>query len=146
MLEIKGDWDIKRVEEYLNQTKFPLRLSGITSTGYPTVFSLWYLYDRGKIWCAVQEDSSVANILKANNKCGFEVGPNASPYMGVRGKGHVSIIPEKGAEKLEKLIDRFLDDTNKDLANWLLTRKDTEVAICIEPIRIYSWDYSQRME
>ncbi len=66
--------------------------------------------------------------------------------MGVRGKGHATIIPEKGAEKLEKLINRFLANSNKDLANWLLTRKDTEVAICIEPLRIYSWDYSGRMK
>ena len=145
MAEIKGDWDIQRVEEYFNQTKFPLRLSGITSKGYPTVFSLWYYYEEGKIWCAVQNDSAVAKILKANNKCGFEVGPNVSPYMGVRGKGDASLISEKGPEVLEKLVARFLDDENTDLGNWLLSRKDTETAICIEPIWIYSWDYSGRM-
>ncbi|MEM7009033.1 MAG: hypothetical protein AAF462_07870 [Thermodesulfobacteriota bacterium] len=145
MTEIKGDWDIERVEQYLNQTKFPLRLSGITSKGYPTVFSLWYLYEKGHIWCAVQSDSSVAKILTGNNKCGFEIGPNVSPYMGVRGKGDAELIPEKGPGVLEKLVDRFLDDDNADLGKWLLSRKDTETAICIKPIWIYSWDYSQRM-
>lgn len=145
MAEIKGDWDLQRIEEYLNQTTYPLRFSCITSKGYPTVFSLWYIYENNKIWCAVQEDSAIANIIRANNKCGFEVGPNSSPYMGVRGKGDAALVPEKGADMLEKLIDRFLDESNSDLAGWLLSRKETETAICIEPIWLYSWDYSQRM-
>jgi nitroimidazol reductase NimA-like FMN-containing flavoprotein (pyridoxamine 5'-phosphate oxidase superfamily) len=145
MVEFKGDWDLKKIEEYLNQTRFPLRFSCITSKGYPTVFSLWYIYENDRIWCAVQEDSAIANILRSNNKCGFEVGPNSSPYKGVRGKGDAKLVSEKGGEVLEKLIDRFLDDTNAGLSDWLLSRKDTETAICIDPIWFYSWDYSQRM-
>lgn len=145
MAEIKGDWDLRKVEEYLNQTKFPLRFSCVTSKGYPTVFSLWYLYEDGQIWCAVQYDSAIAKILRANNRCGFEVGPNSSPYMGVRGKGNAKLVRDKGSEVLEKLVDRFLDDSNSDLRNWLLSRKNTETAICIDPIWFYSWDYSQRM-
>ena len=66
--------------------------------------------------------------------------------MGVRGKGCAKLVSEKGPEVLEKLIDRYLDDSNKDLANWLLTRKETEIAISIDPIWIYSWDYSGRMK
>jgi len=145
MAEINGDWDLIKVEEYLDQTKFPIRFSCVSSKGYPMVFSLWYLYEDGLIWCAVQYDSAIAKILRANNRCGFEVGPNVSPYMGVRGKGNAKLVREKGSEVLEKLIARFLDDTNSDLARWLLSRKDTETAICIEPKRFYSWDYSQRM-
>jgi len=145
MVETKGDWDLKRIEEYLNQTRFPLRFSCITSKGYPTVFSLWYLYENDRIWCAVQKDSAIANILRSNNKCGFEVGPNSSPYMGVRGKGDAQLVSEKGGEVLEKLIDRFLDDANAGLSDWLLSRKETETAICIDPVWFYSWDYSKRM-
>jgi len=145
MVETKGDWDLKRIEEYLNQTRFPLRFSCITSKGYPTVFSLWYLYENDRIWCAVQKDSAIANILRSNNKCGFEVGPNSSPYMGVRGKGDAQLVSEKGGEVLEKLINRFLDDDNAGLSDWLLSRKETETAICIDPVWFYSWDYSKRM-
>ena len=145
MAEIKGDWDLHRIARYLDQTRFPLRFSCITSRGYPTVFSLWYIYENAQIWCAVQEDSAIANILGKNNKCGFEVGPNSSPYMGVRGKGNAELVPDKGADILEKLIVRFLDDSNSDLGDWLLSRKETETAICIDPIWFYSWDYSQRM-
>ena len=65
--------------------------------------------------------------------------------MGVRGKANAKLVPEKGGEILGKLIDRFLDDSNSELGNWLLSRKETETAICIEPIWIYSWDYSKRM-
>jgi hypothetical protein len=65
--------------------------------------------------------------------------------MGVRGKGDAKLVSEKGGEVLEKLIDRYLDDANAGLSEWLLSRKDTETAICIDPIWFYSWDYSQRM-
>ncbi|MGB2691602.1 MAG: pyridoxamine 5'-phosphate oxidase family protein [Thermodesulfobacteriota bacterium] len=145
MVEIKGDWDFQRVEEYLDQTKFPLRFSCVSSKGYPMVFSLWYIYEDGLIWCAVQYDSAIAKILRANNRCGFEVGPNKSPYMGVRGKGNAKLVREKGSIVLEKLLDKFLDDSNSGLRHWLLSRKDTETAICIDPTWFYSWDYSQRM-
>lgn len=145
MPEIKGDWELNRVEEYLDQTKFPLRFSCISSKGYPMVFSLWYIYEDGLIWCAVQYDSAIAKILRANNRCGFEVGPNKSPYMGVRGKGNAKLVREKGSIVLEKLVDKFLDDSNSALRHWLLSRKDTETAICIDPTWLYSWDYSQRM-
>ncbi|MGB3728903.1 MAG: pyridoxamine 5'-phosphate oxidase family protein [Thermodesulfobacteriota bacterium] len=145
MVEIKGDWDFQRVEEYLDQTKFPLRFSCVSSKGYPMVFSLWYIYEDGLIWCAVQYDSAIAKILRANNRCGFEVGPNKSPYMGVRGKGNAKLVRDKGSIVLEKLLDKFLDDSNSGLRHWLLSRKDTETAICIDPTWFYSWDYSQRM-
>lgn len=145
-IESRGAWNLEKSEKYLLETIFPLRLATIGSDGFPLVMSVWFFYDRGLIWCAVQNDSSVALNIEVNSNIGFEVGPNETPYKGVRGQGKAKLLPERGAEKLEKLIDRYLDEDNQDLADWLLSRTDTETAICIEPEWFYSWDFTDRMD
>lgn len=87
LTETRGAWDLKRAEKYLVQTVFPIRLATLGSNGSPLVTSVWYLYDSGLIWCAVQEDSDVAGNISKDNRCGFEVGPNHPPYDGGKGAG-----------------------------------------------------------
>ena len=145
-MKLTGKWGIAKLESYLENTVYPLPKSLVNSNGFPIVISLWYIYVENKFWCAVQNDSIVVKNIKNNDKCGFEIGPNKPPYMGVRGKGKATIIPDKGEEKLRILIDKYLDKKNQELSNWLMSRVDNEVAICIEPICLYSWDYSQRMK
>ncbi len=146
LIETRGDWDIGKIEKYLEESVYPIRLSCITSNGFPLVVSLWYLYDDSCIWCAVQNDCAVARILERDGRCGFEISPNESPYLGVRGQGRAELVPEGGADKLVELIDRYLDESNKELADWLLKRRDNETAIRITPDWFYSWDYSGRMK
>ena len=145
-IRVKGAWDLGKTEDYLFNTRYPLRLATLGVEGVPLVTSVWYLYDNGVIWCAVQNDSDIARNIRSDSKCGFEVGPNKPPYMGVRGKGEAKLVPERGGEKLEKLIGMFLDEKNSELADWLLKRKETEVAILIQPDLLFSWDYSGRMK
>jgi hypothetical protein len=49
-------------------------------------------------------------------------------------------------EILNKLLVRYLGGTNNDLASNLLAKSKTEVAIVLEPTRIFVWDYSDRMK
>lgn len=144
--KLSGVWDINSVEKYLIETVYPLRFSYIAPNNFPVVLSLWFVYQNKRLWCAVQKDSAVARNLKGNPNCAFEIGPNEPPYMGVRGQGKAVLIPEKGEEKLNKLVKKYLDYKNDSLAKWLLSRTENEVAICIEPICIYSWDYRNRMK
>lgn len=144
-IKTRGAWDIKWTEKYLIETRFPLRLATLSAKGYPLVTSVWYLYDNGLIWCAVQEHSDIAKNIKNDKRCGFEIGPNQPPYMGVRGQGKADLVPGRGRERLEKLIGRFLDENNSELAQWLLERADNEAAIRIEPEWFFTWDYSDRM-
>lgn len=144
-MNISGKWKLKTIESYLKDSVIPLRLSVITPSGYPLVVSMWFVYEEQVIWCAAQKDSALVSHLTKNCNCGFEVAPNEPPYMGVRGKGKVEIA-DKGIEKLEALIDRYLDENNKGLAEWLLSRSSNEVAIKIRPECLYSWDYSGRMK
>lgn len=145
-IKFKGAWGREKVEQYLDNTRYPIRLATISGNGIPLVTSVWYLYDNGLIWCAVQNDSDIAKNISEDNRCGFEIGPNNPPYMGVRGQGLAELVPERGEEKLRKLIKRFLDKSNSELADWLLSRTETETAIMIRPEWIYSWDFSGRMK
>lgn len=145
-IETRGSWPLEKAEQYLLEKNYPLRLATIGEDGYPLVVSVWFIYDDGLIWCAVQNDSSVALNLEKNGSCGFEVGPNDTPYMGVRGKGRAKLVPGRGGEKLEKLVKKYLGQKNRDLADWLLSRSETETAICIQPNWFYTWDFSGRMD
>ncbi len=46
---------------------------------------------------------------------------------------------------LERLIGRYLDDSESPLASWLQSRVADEVAIRIDALVVSSWDYSSRM-
>ena len=88
----------------------------------------------------------LVKLLRASAKVGFEVSPNEPPYHGVRGQGTVTLHDEGAEEILESVIDRYLADSNNDLAKWLLSRKEEEVLIELQPQRFFSWDYRNRME
>lgn len=145
-VETRGAWEIDEVEQYLKETVYPMRLACLTKRGFPLVVSLWYLYDDGYIWCAVQKDCAVARILERDGRCGFEISPNETPYFGVRGQGSAELIPERGAEKLDELIKRYLDESNKKLGDWLLSRSENETSFRIDPEWFYSWNFSGRMK
>ena len=52
---------------------------------------------------------------------------------------------DRGEEILRMLIDRYLEDSNSQLAALLLSRVEHEVAVAIEPQTLVSWDYQERM-
>jgi hypothetical protein len=65
------------------------------------------------------------------------------PYRGVRGSGRAEVIPE-AEDVLRELISRY-GQQGTPLADWLLGRLASEVAIRISDLRISTWDYSARM-
>lgn len=142
----RGPWSSSRIETFVTETVIPMRLSCVASTGYPLVTSLWFLWQDDYFWCAVQAHSRVAAHCRRNNRCGFEIAGDQPPYRGVRGLADVAIVPEAGERVLRGCIARYLGDEQSDLAQWLLGRVSTEVALRIEPRRIFSWDYSGRMK
>jgi hypothetical protein len=46
---------------------------------------------------------------------------------------------------LDRLLERYLDVSNAELAGWLRDRSATEVALRIGELRVTSWDFSGRM-
>ena len=133
------------VEEYLQETKIPLRLSTITALGWPVVLSLWYLFEEGTLYCATPQRARVVDYLVREPRCGFEVAADQPPYCGVRGRAVARIEEDRGVEILERLLVRYLGGVGNQLAQGLLNRPDQEVAIRLEPQSFYEWNFSDRM-
>ena len=144
-VEIKGPWSAQRITQYLENATHPMRLASVGADGYPRVVSLWYRYEAGNLLCVTHKSAKLLSLLRKDNRVGFEVAPNEPPYMGVRGQGHCSIEPLGEKSTLEELLSRYLGGFDSSLANWLLSRSDEEVLITIAPIKLFAWDYSQRM-
>ena len=133
------------MQEYLDAIHIPLRLACSTKTGWPMVISLWFIHQDGFLYCATQKSAKIVDYLQNDARCAFEIAEDQPPYCGIRGQARASIDTTLGVEIHEKLLFRYLGDTNSDLARNLLAKSDTEVAIVLEPIRLFTWDFSNRM-
>jgi hypothetical protein len=97
------------------------------------------------LWCATHRDAWLVRAVGRHPECAIDISTNDVPYRGVRGVGRVSVVPDRGAELIEALIQRYLGDADSQLAHWLLGRRDQEVGLSVEPVWLTSWDFSARM-
>jgi hypothetical protein len=141
----KGPWSEREIEAFLDQACIPLRLACNGASGHPVLASLWFVAREGRLWCATQQSAAVAEHLRRDPRCAFEVAVETPPYHGVRGQARVHFDDTQGEPLLRELIDRYLGDADSELARWLLARADDETAIAIEPRSVLSWDYRDRM-
>jgi nitroimidazol reductase NimA-like FMN-containing flavoprotein (pyridoxamine 5'-phosphate oxidase superfamily) len=133
------------VIEHLEGYVAPLRLAVVDESGFPLICSLWFHYRDGRIYCATAQASRIAECLRRNPKCGFELAPNRPPYFGVRGRGRATVSSEGGDELLGRLVDRYIETRESAFSKWLLGRDAEEVVIEIEIEWTTSWNYSDRM-
>ena len=142
-----GSWDADGVAAFLSETTIPLRLACLTAQERLWMLSLWYRWDdeTPALWCATGAGADVVGYLEANDEVSFEVSTNDPPYRGVRGNGTATVEPDPDKSLLRALLDRYLGGTENALADRLLAPGREEVRIRIEPRRLYSWDFSDRM-
>jgi len=138
--------DSEEIDKFIPDTKIPIRIAFMKSTGLPAVISLWYVCKDGKIYCATQKTAKIVSYLQKNPACGFEIAADKPPYKGVRGEGTVQILDETGAYVLDLLIDKYLGEKESTLSKFLKNNSKTEVAIEITPQKILHYDYSKRMK
>lgn len=146
MVTYKGQWSKDQVGDFLRDQTIPVRLSFISDDDEPWMLSLWYTFEDGTLYCATNRDSNVIKHLTNRPYCAFEISTNEPPYRGVRGKGDVTISPDENLLLLKELVDRYVGDEDETFRSWLLGRDVQEVEIAIQPEKIYSWDYSDRMQ
>jgi len=142
---LKGPWTHAQVHDYLTTCVFPLRLACVAGDGFPRVVSVWYHYSDGSFYCVSHRASQLIALLRESDRVGFEVAPNEPPYHGVRGQGLATLSDEGAGEALEHLLQRYLGSGNSSLGEWLLSRREEEILIRIQPQRLFSWDYRERM-
>ncbi len=138
-------FSVEQLESYLRDTVIPLRLACNGGNGFPLVASHWFEYRDGVLLLAIHQGSRVASLLGQNSLCGFEIAADTMPYRGVRGQGSAVLTRQGAAEQLERLIRRYLGDTDSRLARWLLGRAHEEYLVRITPSWLTSWDFSERM-
>lgn len=144
-VKLRGCWSGADIAAFLEEQRIPMRLAVHDSAGSPWVMSLWFLYENDRLWCATNRHAKLVSYLRVHSQCGFEVAGDIPPYRGMRGKGVASLIPERGAEILSRLLQRYGIERSSSLSKTLLAKVEDEVAIAITPDRISSWDFTTRM-
>jgi nitroimidazol reductase NimA-like FMN-containing flavoprotein (pyridoxamine 5'-phosphate oxidase superfamily) len=134
------------VRAYLQAARIPLRLGCATPSGWPIVLSLWYLYQDRRLYCATQQSAKVVHYLEQDARCAFEIASDDPPYCGVRGQARAVLDPQLGPPILKRLLSRYLGGSDNPLAQRLLSRSDSEVAIVIEPLNLFTWNFADRMQ
>jgi hypothetical protein len=133
------------VREFLEKVRIPIRLACKTKMDWPMIVSLWFLHQDGLLYCATQKSAKIIDYLQNDARCAFEIAEDRPPYCGIRGQARAKIDDTLGVEILERLLVRYLGGIDSDLAKKLLAKSQSEVAIVLDPIRIFSWDFSDRM-
>jgi hypothetical protein len=106
-----GPWTASQVREFLSEARIPMRIAANTDSGFPVVLSLWFLAEGDEIFGAVHRDARIAQRLRADPRCAFEIAPNDHP-------------------DLRELPFPMLADTKRDLASELgILHKD--VGVCL---------------
>ncbi len=145
-LRSKSTWNKNEIVQFLSAETVPMRLSFVNNKGEPAICSLWFNYFEGALWSASHQTAYVVKQLKNNPNVAFEISTNDYPYKGVRGKATAELIKADGELVLTELIERYLANSNTQLADWLLSRAADEYAIKLSPTVINSWDFSHRMQ
>ncbi|MFB6282224.1 MAG: pyridoxamine 5'-phosphate oxidase family protein [Haloferacaceae archaeon] len=140
-----GPWDEGAVAAYLTEARVPIRIATRTPGGRLWMLSLWFRHEDGDLLCATSASADVVTYLDADPEVAFEVSTNDPPYRGVRGNGTATVAPDPEKALLRSLLDRYLGGTDTPLGRRLLGEDREEVRIRIQPDRIHSWDYTDRM-
>ncbi len=138
--------DLKDYKNFLEGVRIPIRLACKTESGWPMILSLWFIYLDGALYCATRKKAKIVTYLLNNKECAFEIAGDQPPYCGIRGQARASIDQSRGVEILELLLDRYLGGRDNALAENLLGNSSDEVAIRLDPINLFSWNFSARMK
>jgi hypothetical protein len=133
-------------DAFLDSVRIPVRLACKTESDWPMVVSLWYLHQDGKLYCATQKTAKIISYLQHDSRVGFEIAEDRPPYCGLRGQAVATINESLGIPILEKLLVRYLGGTQNSLAEKLLAKAENEVAIVLDPVQVFTWDFSPRMQ
>ena len=140
-----GPWDRDAAATFLTESQVPIRLSCKTPGSGLWMLSLWYEFRNDTLHCATAASADVVEFLEHDPGVAFEVSVNDPPYRGVRGQGEATVDPDPDKTVLRSLLERYLGSTDSELAQRLLDKDREEVRIRIDPTRVATWDYSDRM-
>jgi hypothetical protein len=146
-MEVTGAWTAEETRAFLTSEAgcVPLRLACHTPSGGLWILSLWYALREDCLVCATGADADVVTFLEHDPHVAFEVSVDEPPYFGVRGRGEATVEPDDDKRLLRDLFDRYLGGTDSALADQLLATDREEVVVRIDPTRLSTWDFTDRM-
>ena len=155
-MQIRGSLSPTAIASFLEDATIPVRLAARTPADHLWMCSLWYRLeatteddgsgDRDwRLRCATAASADIVSFLESDSEIAFEVSTNDPPYTGVRGRGTAAIDSDPEKETLRALLERYLGDTESELARELLRDEREEVVLTVEPAVVYGWDFSDRM-
>ena len=146
MTDYSGVWSESEVSDFLDRTPVPIRIACHTPADRLWIVSLWYQFRDGRCQCSTSARADLVRFLERDPAVAFEVSTNEVPYAGVRGNGTASIETDPEKSVLRDLLDRYVGNTSTDFARRLLSEDRDEVTVRIDPDRLFSWDFSSRMQ
>ena len=141
---VSGPWSRDTAEAFLRNTAIPVRLATV-SPSVPWIQSMWFEYESGVIRCVTPTTALVAQRLRRNPECAFEVAADTPPYIGVRGRANATVTTQGAVATLDRLLARYLGDRSPDLQQTLRARAEQEVVIELRITEWTSWDFTARM-
>lgn len=145
MVELEGDWTIRELQRFLEESRIPIRLATQRGDGSLWIVALWFRYREGSFESATWANADVVRFLRSDSEVAFDISANHPPYRGVRGNGTTTLSPDDNKATLRALIERYLGGTDSSLAKWLLSDERDEVRIRVQPHELFTWDYTDRM-
>ena len=159
-MNLTGPWDRERVDEFLAAARVPVRIGCRTPTDRPWIVSLWFAWDPaagsrddtadpdrlpGTIRCATSATADLVEFVEHDDEVSFDVSTNDPPYKGVRGRGRATVVPDEDKRLLRSLLNEYLGGVDNATGERLLRPEREEAEIRIDPERLHTWDYSERM-
>jgi nitroimidazol reductase NimA-like FMN-containing flavoprotein (pyridoxamine 5'-phosphate oxidase superfamily) len=142
LVAVRGAWSDAELNEFLDETAVPMRLACRTPGGGLWMLSLWFAHREGRLACATGSDADVVSYLEADPEVAFEISTNEPPY---RGQGRATLVPDEEKRLIEDLLVRYLGGTDSELAARLLDEDRDETNVYVEPTKVYTWDFTERM-
>ena len=134
-------------DQFLRDSKIPLKLGTIDRQGDPMIHPLWYYYDAGKFYLITASSSRKLENIDRDNRVYFCIDTEARPYKGVKGKGILTKVKEsdKALEMGKRIITKYMGDIEQPLGIFLIGRLRTgeETLLEIVPRYFSSWDDSK---
>lgn len=135
------------VDQFLRESRIPLKLGTIDDQGDPVIHPLWYYYEQERLYLITASNSRKMKNASRAGLVYFCVDTEAPPYKGVKGKGILARIDdrEKALKLGEKIVTKYMGSLDNPLGRFLMGRLQDgrETLLEITP-RFYSvWDDSK---
>lgn len=123
----------EQIGALLDDLAKPARIASISANGFPLISTVWFLYERGSFWCITQKRTLLRRNLARNPSCAFEIALEGKRYKLMRGQGVATLDLRDGARLTNRMIKRYLDDSEGPVAAKMRAQIATEYAVEIRP-------------